>query len=398
MTVNSRAGGGFRFIGRGTRAELEERLTANEISPWKGEIGEWYRSEEGDGVPRENEPFTLDHPAGYIAHPDLAEAVNTAVLLRKPLLLTGKPGTGKSELAERIAWEFNLGAVLRFEAQSLSEANDLFYRFDLVGQMAAAQLAKASLEGGDLTPDEARQRTRPEAFINFGPLGKAILRTTNEHQNLWRIAFPNAGQNVIQASPSVVLIDEIDKAGRDFPNDLLNGIQRLEFRIRELGDRTLRAAQEDQFLPIVIITSNSERDLPGPFLRRCAYFDIPDPDKETLRRILLARVFPEHFHSGSNGTGQTGPELPPLYEEMLDFFLNFRNSYPDMFAHEPGTSELIDWTRAVSLNPQRNENASMAHGNNSPAIQSTSSAVAKQREDRKLLLEALGKHLNLAGA
>jgi len=91
------------------------------------------------------------------------------------------------------------------------------------------------------------------------------------------------------------LIDEIDKAGRDFPNDLLNGIQRLEFRIRELADLTLRAADDEDLRPIVIITSNSERDLPGPFLRRCTYFDIPDPDQETLQRILLARVFPNSF-------------------------------------------------------------------------------------------------------
>ena len=311
---------GFRFIGRGTRAELEQQLERGEISPRGGKIGDWARSESGDLVPRDKEALSPDHPAGYIAHPDLAEAVNTAVILRKPLLVTGKPGTGKSELAERIAWEFNLGAVLRFEAQSLSEANDLFYRFDLVGQMAAAQLARLALDQTATGVQQLENKTRPECFLCFGPLGNAILRSDpGSNKDLWPIAFPASVQSNVEASPSVVLIDEIDKAGRDFPNDLLNGIQRMEFRIRELADRTLRAAADEHLRPIVIITSNSERDLPGPFLRRCTYFDIPDPDRDTLRRILLARVFPEDFHANGGHAGGTKVSLPPLYEEMLDF-------------------------------------------------------------------------------
>jgi hypothetical protein len=149
----------FRFIGAGTHSDLEPRLA--EINPRGGSIGPWYRAE-GDVVSDEKAP---NHPAGYIAQHEFVDAVNTALILHKPLLLTGKPGTGKSELAERIAWEFNLGPVLRFEAQSLSEANDLFYRFDLVGQMGAAQLATV---GRLQAPD-----TAPERFISFGPLGRA---------------------------------------------------------------------------------------------------------------------------------------------------------------------------------------------------------------------------------
>eukprot|EP01036_Dinobryon_divergens_P045811 gene45811-61233_t len=97
----------------------------------------WHRSEK-EWL---DDPLNADHPAGYLADSGLVDAVNTALVLGKPLLLTGRPGTGKSELAERVAWELGLGAVLRFEAQSLTEAQDLFYRFDLVGQMADAQLA-----------------------------------------------------------------------------------------------------------------------------------------------------------------------------------------------------------------------------------------------------------------
>lgn len=389
----------FRFIGRGTRAELETLIERSEIAPWGGSIGPWQRSEDGDVVPREREAQSLGHPAGYIAHPDLAEAVNTAAILRKPLLLTGKPGTGKSELAERVTWEFNLGPVLRFEAQSLSEANDLFYRFDLVGQMAAAQLAKTALERSAINTDQAEVQSRPERFLSFGPLGEAILRSDPlAHQALWPIAFPKQVQGGIEASPSVVLIDEIDKAGRDFPNDLLNGIQRLEFRIRELADRTLRAAEDERLRPIVIITSNSERDLPGPFLRRCIYFDIPDPDRDTLQRILLSRVFPERFHAGGGHDNKGTIKLPDLYEEMLDFFLKYRHDNKDLHAHEPGTSELIDWTRAVQRSPERDEKAGMAAKDNARVILQASSAVAKQRDDRKRLLEALKQRLGPASA
>src|SRR5262245_46994612 len=107
------------FVGRGTSADFNPPRT----------FPAWQRRAFGKPGPTETEP---GHPAGYIAGEDLVAAVNTAILLNKPLLLTGNPGTGKSDVAQRIAWELGISPVLRFEAQSLSEANDLFYRFDLV--------------------------------------------------------------------------------------------------------------------------------------------------------------------------------------------------------------------------------------------------------------------------
>jgi MoxR-like ATPase len=310
-------------------------------------------------------------------------------------LLTGKPGTGKSELAERIAWEFNLGHVLRFEAQSLSEANDLFYRFDLVGQMAAAQLVTASriqaqfgTDGGKSQPG-LEADTKPERFISFGPLGKAILRSAPTiYHDLFPIAFPNTlTESLPQASPSVVLIDEIDKASRDFPNDLLNGIDRLEFRIRELKDRPVKAPFDQEHLrPIVIITSNSERDLPGPFLRRCIYFHIPDPDKARLRNIVRARVFPESLNGDADRHGPNAELLPPVYEDLLTFFMEYRDSEDSAHAYEPGTTELLDWSQALRRS-QVDESKGIK--DNYAAVRRTASAVAKQRHDRERLLSAL---------
>lgn len=335
----------------------------------------WHRSEK-EWV---DDPHDADHPAGYLADPGLVDAVNTALVLGKPLLLTGRPGTGKSELAERVAWELGLGAVLRFEAQSLTEAQDLFYRFDLVGQMADAQLAGRPGLG-------APRAARPEReFISFGPLGKAILRATpGENTDLLAVdraaqgeAPPNAtmldfkapvaSEELPQAHRSLVLIDEIDKAARDVPNDLLNGIQRLEFRIRELQHRLVSAPKDPSLRPVVLITSNAERDLPEPFLRRCVYFHIPDPDENKLREILRLRVFPDR---------PPGP-LPTFYEGLLDFYVEHRD-HGGRLAYQPGTSELLDWTRALKRQGAL-ETTDLA--GNAGLLQRTLSAVAKHRED-----------------
>jgi MoxR-like ATPase len=372
-------------------------------APFDGTVGPWRRRE---GDPGTDDEAVLDHPAGYIAvhepqkmedgsedkGDNLVHAINAALLLGKPLLLTGNPGTGKSQLAERIAWEFNLGPVLRFESQSLSEAGDLFYRFDLVGRLAGIEGYKAALS---LQRDADPLDAGVERHLSFGPLGRAILRALpQEIERLLAAGLrPESLDRQAGARPSVVLIDEIDKTSRDFPNDLLNAIERKEFRIRELGDRLLRT-DDEALQPIVLITSNSERELPAPFLRRCIYYHIPDPREARLARILRSRV------QGS-GDGQDMTRLHPLYADVLSLFTSYRESGQNLLAYRPGTSELLDLARTLDRARQRD----LARGSDSDidpfrplstpgnfeALRRAAGTLLKHREDRSVLEDALNK-------
>ena len=353
---------------------------------WRGETEEIpYVAPPAPGEPPRLLP--LGHPAAYEAGTDLIDAVNTALLLRKPLLVTGKPGTGKTELAERIAYEFDLGAVLRFEAQSLSEANDLFYRFDYIAQLVASKLVESD-------------RARPEDadvmnFVQWGPLGNAILRSVPGLERQLReeaqlrspargallgktfgtpATAPSAPAEMTRAVQSVVLIDEIDKASRDFPNDLLNGIDRMEFRVRELGSRVVKGAGRDSpFHPIVIVTSNSERDLPHPFMRRCVFVHIKDPSRELMATIVRKRVF---------GNSKLPPEgkdgLPPLYSRLLDLFIDLRDK--GELRYPIGTSEMLDLATAAQ---RRGIDGHSADKSVIDRLVGAVSAIAKHPEDRE---------------
>lgn len=374
----------FRFQGKGDHAELQAKI--DEIQPFGGKIGPWRRWQHDEGVTDHIE--NPDHPANYLANAELIDAVNTAIAISKPLLLTGNPGTGKSQLAERIAWEFNVGPVLRFEAQSLSEANDLFYRFDLVGHLAAVRLYETALKdrGASQLAEHLRSKpkeTLPENFVKMGPLGEAILRSRpSDYQTLFDAAFAPEQAATAIPRPSVVLIDEIDKASRDFPNDLLNGIERLEFAVRELGMPTMTVAQ--QLRPIVIITSNSERDLPPAFLRRCTFFHINDPDEAQLARIIAQKFFRPRDSSGS-----AQPQLPRFYSQLLSSFMQFRDANPDGLQYRPGTAEIINWTDALLRRDKPSIPRDAGVHEHLAAVKLTTSTVSKHRDDQRTLNDFL---------
>lgn len=343
------------FIGHG---EIEGRS-------WWPEAGRELRYE----PPSPTRVLERGHPASYEAGPEVVAAVNTALILGRPLLVTGRPGTGKTELAERIAYELGLGAVLRFESQSLSEAHELFYRFDYLQQMVMAKM----VELGRAEPASAD----PARFVTFGALGLAILRSAPA--DYADLLGTEAGA---PQSRSVVLIDEIDKTSRDFPNDLLNGIDRMQFTIPELRQRAVRgAARNTPMHPVVVVTSNSERDLPAPFLRRCVFLSIPDPDERQLAIIVRKRV----FDGAPPGPVDEGG-LPPLYSRLLKAFVELRDEA--QLRYQVGTSELLELSLAA-----RRQSLGLPGGAQGGAamarLEAAIGAIAKHPEDRDPILAAL---------
>lgn len=225
----------------------------------------------------------------YVAPPDLTTAVNAAIVLERPLLVKGEPGTGKTVLAEEIAR--GLGApLLTWNIKSTTKAQQGLYEYDAVSRLRDSQL-------GD---------PRVSDIANYIRRGK-----------LWE-AF-TAPQR------PVLLIDEIDKADIEFPNDLLTELDRMEFHVYETGE-TIRAENR----PIVIITSNNEKELPDAFLRRCFFHYIRFPDIETLHRIVEV-----HYP----GIKQN------LVRAALSQFYEIRE-VPGL-KKKPSTSEALDWIRLL---------------------------------------------------
>ncbi len=252
-------------------------------------------------------------PGGYVADPGLVDAVNVALTLGQPLLLTGEPGTGKTQLAYRIAWELGHDEPLLFETKSTSTARDLFYTYDSLRRFHAAHTPTASQDNRD--------------YIHYNALGLAILHA-NEEATIRDVApsgFVHGG-----ARRSVVLVDEVDKAPRDFPNDLLSELDQMYFRIVELGN--VRVSAPPEFRPILIIASNSEKNLPDPFLRRCVYYHIPFPDKPRLEAIILKRL------------SLFGDARSPLLSDGIDFFLQLRERN---VRKKPSTAELVNWLNVL---------------------------------------------------
>jgi MoxR-like ATPase len=288
----------------------------------------------------------LGDPACYRPDPGLVDAVNVALALGRPLLLTGEPGTGKTQLAYHVAWELGLEAPFVFETKSTSMARDLFYVYDTLGRFAAVQTGTST--------------GQPLDYMTYQALGQAILLSNPREivENLVPAGFKHIGP-----TRSVVLIDEVDKAPRDFPNDILNELERLYFRIPELGNALVTASHD--LAPIVVITSNSERNLPDAFLRRCVYFDVPFPDEAVLRDIIAARL------------GQSVRGTSALLDDALEVFFYLRAPERGL-RKRPGTAELLDWLiilrgRQADANATLRDQGALGHA--------TLSALLKTAED-----------------
>jgi MoxR-like ATPase len=229
----------------------------------------------------------------YVATPDLMLAVNAAATLKRPLLIKGEPGTGKTMLAEEVAQALNM-PLMQWHIKSTTKAQQGLYEYDAVSRLRDSQLAGA--EGSEKVKDISN-------YIVKGVLWQAFTAD----------------------QPVVLLIDEIDKADIEFPNDLLREIDRMEFYVYETRE-LVKAVHR----PLVFITSNNEKELPDAFLRRCFFHYIKFPDADTMRQIVDV-----HF--------------PGLKKELLAAalknFYDVRN-LPGL-KKKPSTSELLDWLKLL---------------------------------------------------
>ncbi len=227
----------------------------------------------------------------YVATPDLMIAVNAAITLERPLLIKGEPGTGKTVLAHEVAKALGKD-LLEWHIKSTTKAQQGLYEYDAVSRLRDSQL-------GDEKVHDIKN------YINKGKLWEAFTA---------------------EKSP-ILLIDEVDKADIEFPNDLLQELDRMEFNVYETGE-TIRAVNR----PLVIITSNNEKDLPDAFLRRCFFHYIKFPDKDTMVDIINV-----HFPDIQN----------ILVREALNLFYDVRD-VPGL-KKKPSTSELLDWLKLLMV-------------------------------------------------
>ena len=264
--------------------------------------------------PRETDPQTGQRYLPYLPDPELVQVVNWAIKLKRPLLLKGEPGCGKTQLAQAVAYELKLP----FEAwyiKSTSSAQDGLYTYDNVARLRDAQLAALKQ-----LPDEPEEK-----YVKWGALGRAF-------QNEQR---------------TIVLIDEIDKADLDFPNDLLLELDESRLIVEEVPPdyRWREIAAQGQKIrakasPIVFITSNDEKELPDAFLRRCLFHYVEFPNDERLKKILQA-----HF-SGADGE---------VIQQGVARFVRLRQQMEldkGKTRKKVSTSELLDWFALVNSEPR----------------------------------------------
>ena len=263
-------------------------------------------------------------PQQYVLDDPLADAVEVALALQLPLLITGAPGTGKTRLAWRVAADLHaankdfLPEPLEYTVKTTAIAQDLLYHYD-----ALSHFHDANIRQQEEAPTVAD-------YIELRALGKAIA-LTHPAQAQRYLRSEKDQEQAQRPRSSVVLIDEIDKAPSDFPNDLLTELDRFTFRIREDENREIKLAPDSEQRVVVILTSNSEKTLPEAFLRRCVFFHISFPDQKQLQRIVQARL----------------PDSTQYHDEkLIQHFLDLRKR---VRRKQPATSELIAWLKILEL-------------------------------------------------
>jgi len=332
----------------------------------------------------------FDESTDYFFSPELADAVRVAIFTQKPLIITGAPGTGKTSLANAVAKilaqhkDLNFhNEALVFNTKSVSVYTDVLYRYDQMRHFRKLQIENKQPENNSKQTEIADNNEREtRKFINWGALGKAILAANGE---LWE-------EPKLNNKRFVVLFDEIDKAPRDFPNDLLDVLQDYKMEVPELDWLDCNGKKKKcppEFKPIVIMSSNSEKSLPDAFLRRCVFHYIELPNSNVLEKIIRKHV---------------RITISPENEgKARKWFLKLQNEEKH-FRKAPATAEYIDWLGFLAdleqpfdfdkLKDNNNNNIQVDFAKNETKMKRnfkmSLALLAKNYDDYNILIEEIG--------